>query len=77
MKTISNETMKPNHKDTYSSAPALSSVLAYVNPRSLAVVLFIGLALLDMSRGNATGLTKSAHTRAGEVAKGAIADLDR
>jgi len=64
--------MKTNHKHTYSSAPALASVLTYVNPRSLAVALFISLALLGAVRGNATGMAKSARSQAGESAKGAL-----
>jgi hypothetical protein len=72
MKTTTNQTMKTNHKHTYSSASALSSILTYVNPRSLAVALFITLALLGTARGNATGMTKSVHAQAGEIAKGAL-----
>jgi hypothetical protein len=69
--------MKTDHKHNHSSASVFNSVLTYVNPRSLAMALFIGLALLDMARGNTNRLTKSAHPHAGEVAKGAIVDLDR
>jgi hypothetical protein len=72
MKTTTNKTMKTNHQHTYSSALALTSVLTYVNPRSLAVALFISLALLDTARGNATEITKSVHAQAGELAKGAL-----
>jgi hypothetical protein len=72
MKTTTNKTMKTNHKHTYSFAPALASVLTYVNPRSLAVALFISLALLGTVRGNATGMAKSARPQAGESAKGAL-----
>jgi hypothetical protein len=72
MKTISNKTMKTNHKHTYSSASALTSVLTYVNPRSLAVALFVILALLGTVRGNATGMTKSVQAQAGELSHGAL-----
>ncbi len=64
--------MKTNHKYTYSSASALTLVRTYVNPRSLAVALFITLALLGTARGNATGMTKSVHTHPREMAKGAL-----
>jgi hypothetical protein len=70
--TTSNKTMKTNHKHTYSSASALTSILAYVNPRSLAVALFIILALLGTARGNATGMTKSVHAQAEELPHGAL-----
>jgi hypothetical protein len=64
--------MKANQKHTYSSASALTSILAYVNPRSLAVALFIILALLGTARGNATGMTKSVHAQAEELCHGAL-----
>src|SRR5213596_1209108 len=70
--TTSNKTMKTNHKHTYCSASTLTSILAYVNPRSLAVALFIILALLGTARGNATGMTKSVHAQAGELFHGAL-----
>lgn len=70
--TTSNKTMKTNHKHTYSSTSALTSILAYVNPRSLAVALLIALALLGTVRGNATGTTKSVHAQAGELSHGAL-----
>ena len=72
MKPTLNKTMKTNHKYTYSSASALTSVLTYVNPRSLAVALFIILALLGTARGNVTGVTKSVHAQAGELSHGAL-----
>src|SRR4051794_29502089 len=72
MKSTSNKTMKTNHQHTYSSASALTSVLTYVNPRSLAVALFIILALLGTARGNVTGVTKSIHTQPGELSHGAL-----
>jgi hypothetical protein len=72
MKPTSNKTMKTNHKHTYSSASALTSVLTYVNPRNLAVALFIILALLGTARGNVTGATKSVHAQAGELSHGAL-----
>ena len=64
--------MKTNHKHTYCSASALTSILAYVNPRSLAVALFIILALLGTARGNATGMRKSVHAEAGELFHGSL-----
>jgi hypothetical protein len=64
--------MKTNHKHTYSFAPSLASLLRYVNPGSLAVALFISLALLGTVRGNATGMAKSARPQAGESGKGAL-----
>ena len=64
--------MKTNHKHTYSSASMLTSVLTYVNPRSLAVALFIILALLGTVRGNATGMTKSVQAQVGELSHGAL-----
>ena len=64
--------MKTNHKHTYSSASVLTSVLTYVNPRSLAVALFIILALLGTVRGNATGMTKSVQAQVGELSHGAL-----
>lgn len=64
--------MKTNHQHTYSSASALTSVLTYVNPRSLAVALFIILALLGTARGNVTGVTKSVHAQPGELSLGAL-----
>ena len=72
MKPTLNKTMKTNHKHTYSSTSVLTSVLTYVNPRSLAVALFIILALLGMARGNVTGVTKSVHAQAGELSHGAL-----
>jgi len=72
MKPTSNKTMKTNHQHTYSSASALTSVLTYVNPRSLAVALFIILALLGTARGNVTGVTKSFHAQQGELSHGAL-----
>src|SRR3954468_5921313 len=72
MKTTTNKTIKTNDKHAYSSQSALTSVLTYVNPRSLAVALFISLALLSTVRGNSTGMTKSARPQAGESAKGAL-----
>jgi hypothetical protein len=70
--TTSNKPMKTNHKHTYCSASALTSILAYVNPRSLAVALFIILALLGTARGNATGMRKSVHAEAGELFHGSL-----
>ena len=72
MKPTLNKTMKTNHKHTYSSASVLTSVLTYVNPRSLAVALFIILALLGTARGNVTGVTKSVHAQPGELSHGAL-----
>jgi hypothetical protein len=72
MKTISNKTMKTDHKHTCSSASALTAVLTYVNPRSLAVALFVILALLGTVRGNATGMTKSVQAQAGELSHGTL-----
>jgi hypothetical protein len=72
MKPTSNKTMKTNHQHTYSSASALTSILTYVNPRSLAVALFIILALLGTARGNVTGVTKSVHAQPGELSLGAL-----
>jgi len=72
MKPTLNKTMKTNHKHTYSSASVLTSVLTYVNPRSLAVALFIILALLGTVRGNATGMTKSVQAQVGELSHGAL-----
>ena len=72
MKPTLNKTMKTNHQHTYSSASALTSVLTYVNPRSLAVALFIILALLGTARGNVTGVTKSVHAQPGELSHGAL-----
>lgn len=62
--------MKTNHKYTYSVGSALTLVLPYVNPGSLAVVLFISLALLSTVRGNATGMTKPARPQTGEFRQG-------
>ena len=72
MKPTLNKTMKTNHKHTYSSASVLTSFLTYVNPRSLAVALFIILALLGTVRGNATGMTKSVQAQVGELSHGAL-----
>jgi hypothetical protein len=72
MKTTSNKTSKRSHKHTYSSAFARTSVLTYVNPGSLAVALFITLALLGTAGGNATGMTKSVHAQPGELSRGAL-----
>lgn len=72
MKTTSNKTLKTSHKHTYSSAFARTSVLTYVNPGSLAVALFITLALLGTAGGNATGMTKSVHAQPGELSRGAL-----
>jgi hypothetical protein len=77
MKTTTNNTMKTNHKYTYSARSALTLVLPYVNPGSLAVVLFISLALLSTVRGNATGMTKSARLQAGEFSQGRARSLFR
>jgi hypothetical protein len=72
MKTTTNKTIKTNHRYIYSSQSALTSVLTYVNPRSLAVALFVSLALLGAARGNVTGMTKSAQPQLGQSAKGAL-----
>jgi len=72
MKPTLNKTMKTNHKQTYSSTSVLTSFLTYVNPRSLAVALFIILALLGTVRGNATGMTKSVQAQVGELSHGAL-----
>ena len=44
--------MKTNHKETRSSGSTLTPLLRYVNTRSLAVVMFVALAILGTTRGN-------------------------
>ena len=44
--------MKTNHKETRSSGSTLTPLLRYVNTRSLAIVMFVALAILGTTRGN-------------------------
>ena len=44
--------MKTNHKETRSSGCTLAPLLRYVNTRSLAVAMFVALAILGTTRGN-------------------------
>lgn len=64
--------MKTNHKQTYADISRFKPLLRYVTTRSLAVALFITLALLGTAGGNATGMTKSVHAQAGELSRGAL-----
>ena len=44
--------MKTNHKETRSSGSTLTPLLRYVNTRSLAIAMFVALAILGTTRGN-------------------------
>ena|ERR1700676_586572 len=64
--------MKTNHKETFRYA--LTPLLRYVNPRSLAFAMLVALALLGTTRGNETEKTGSAKVRAqaGEPCQGSL-----
>ncbi len=66
--------MKPNHKETFRYASALTPLLRYVNTRSLAFAMFVALALLGTMRGNEPEKTESAkaQTQAGESSQGSL-----
>ena len=66
--------MKTNHKETYSCASRLTPLLRYVNTRSLAVAMFVALALLGTTRGNETEKTAPgmAQAQAGELSQGSL-----
>jgi len=66
--------MKTNHKETYRCASTLTPLLRYVNTRSLAVAMFVALALLGTTRGNETEKTAPgmAQAQAGELSQGSL-----
>src|SRR5204863_1369676 len=64
--------MKTNHKETYSCASRLTPLLRYVNTRSLAVAMFVALALLGTTRGNETGKTAPAQAQAAQLSQGSL-----
>jgi hypothetical protein len=64
--------MKTNHKQTYTDASTFTPLLRYVNTRSLAVAMFVALALLGTTRGNETEKTAPAKAQAGELSQGSL-----
>src|SRR5437763_4096853 len=66
--------MKTNHKETYRCASTLTSLLRYVSTRSLAVAMFVAMALLGTTRGNETEKTAPgmAQAQAGELSQGSL-----
>src|SRR5437879_3260998 len=66
--------MKTNHKETRSSGSTLTPLLRYVNTRSLAIAMFVALALLGTTRGNETEKTAPgmAQAQAGELSQGSL-----
>src|SRR5262249_36399205 len=46
------QTMKTNHKQTYSYASRFTPLLRYLTTRNLAVAMFVTVALLGTTRGN-------------------------
>ena len=66
--------MKTNHKETRSSGSMLTPLLRYVNTRSLAVAMFVALALLGTTRGNETEKTVLANgnAKAGQLSRGSL-----
>jgi hypothetical protein len=56
--------MKTNHKETHSSGSTLTPLLRYVNTRSLAIVMFVALAILGTTRGNEMEKTAPAKSQA-------------
>jgi len=64
--------MKTNHKETRSSGSMLTPLLRYVNTRSLAVAMFVALALLGTTRGNETGKTAPAQAQAAQSSQGLL-----
>src|SRR6266513_440013 len=64
--------MKTNHKETYRCASTLTPLLRYVNTRSLAVAMFVALALLGTTRGNETGKTAPAQAQAAQSSQGLL-----
>jgi len=66
--------MKTNHKDTSNYASLSTSLLRHVNTRSLALAMFVALAVQSTMRGNETEETSSTkgHAQAGELSKGSL-----
>jgi hypothetical protein len=64
--------MKTNHKQTYTGASTFTPLLKYVNTRSLAVAMFVALALLGTTHGNETEKTAPAKAQAGELSQGSL-----
>ena len=66
--------MKTNHKETYSYASTFTPVLRYVNTRSLAIAMFVALAILSTTRGNEMEKTAPAKSQAqtGELSQGSL-----
>src|SRR4030095_16776402 len=56
--------MKITHKQTYNYSPRFTPFLRYVNPRSLAVAMFVAVALLGTTRGNETEKAPLAKSKA-------------
>jgi len=63
--------MKTNHKNTNSYASLSTSLLKHVNTRSLALAMFVALAVQGTMRGNETEETSSAngHAQTGELSR--------
>ena len=66
--------MKTNHKETSSYASAITPLLKHVNTRSLALAMFVAVALLGTIRGNEPKRTESATVQAqgGELRQGSL-----
>src|SRR5262245_2588053 len=66
--------MKTNHKSTNNYASLSTSLLRHVNTRSLALAMFVALAVQSTMRGNETEETSSTkgHAQAGELSKGSL-----
>jgi len=66
--------MKTNHKTTNSYASLSTSLLRHVNTRSLALAMFVALAVQGRMRGNETEETSSTkgHAQASELSKGSL-----
>jgi hypothetical protein len=56
--------MKTNHKETYIYTSTLTSFLRYANTRNLAVVMFIFLGLLSITRGKESEARRPASAKA-------------
>src|SRR5215510_3464793 len=68
------QTMKTNHKQTYSYASRFTPLLRYVTTRNLAVAMFVAVALVGTTRGNETQKMAMAKVsaKAAEVSQGSL-----
>src|SRR5258708_34691569 len=66
--------MKTNHKQTYNYASTFTPLLRHVTPRTLAVAMFVAVALLGTTRGSETETMAptTGTAKAGQLSQGSL-----